>query len=82
MLNRRSMLATTAAAALTGRRAAARRRDQKQCRAGGPVRQIRAGKLDLSPLTVSALGLDKGARAHQKFEIDDVSLAGIARTRP
>jgi uncharacterized protein (DUF885 family) len=32
-------------------------------------------KLDRSPILVSTLGLDKGARAHQKFELDDCSIA-------
>jgi uncharacterized protein (DUF885 family) len=37
--------------------------------------------LDLSPLEATALGLDKGKRAHQRAEIDDASLAGIARAK-
>jgi uncharacterized protein (DUF885 family) len=35
--------------------------------------------LDLSPLFATSLGVDKGARAHEKSEIDDTSLAGIER---
>jgi uncharacterized protein (DUF885 family) len=35
--------------------------------------------LDLSPVFATSLGVDKGARAHEKSEIDDASLAGIAR---
>ncbi|HUO90106.1 MAG TPA: DUF885 family protein, partial [Rhizomicrobium sp.] len=35
--------------------------------------------LDLSPILATALGVDKGARAHEKSEIDDTSLAGIER---
>ena len=34
--------------------------------------------LDLSPITATSLGLDVGARAHERSEIDDNSLAGIA----
>src|SRR5579862_5257713 len=37
--------------------------------------------LDLSPTNATALGLDVGARAHQRAEIDDASLAGIARQK-
>jgi uncharacterized protein (DUF885 family) len=33
--------------------------------------------LDISPSLTSSLGLDKGARAKQKCEIDDASLAGV-----
>ncbi len=35
--------------------------------------------LDLSPTEATSLGLDVGARAHQRGEIDDSSLAGIAK---
>ena len=31
--------------------------------------------LDRSPIFVTTLGLDKGERAHQKFELDDSSIA-------
>ena len=37
--------------------------------------------LDLSPLTATSLGLDTGARAHERSEVDDNSLAGIARNK-
>ena len=37
--------------------------------------------LDNSPMTVTSLGLDTGARAYQKRLIDDTSLAGIARNK-
>lgn len=37
---------------------------------------IMADELDHSPITVSALGLDKGARASQKFQLDDASITG------
>ena len=37
--------------------------------------------LDLSPTNATALDLDVGARAHQRSEIDDTSLAGIARIK-
>jgi uncharacterized protein (DUF885 family) len=35
--------------------------------------------LDISPTFATSLGLDAGARAHEKREIDDSSLAGIAK---
>ena len=37
--------------------------------------------LDLSPITTTSLGLDVGARAHQRSEVDDNSLAGIAKAK-
>jgi uncharacterized protein (DUF885 family) len=37
--------------------------------------------LDISPLTVTNLGLDTGARVHQKAEVDDGSEAGIAKRK-
>ncbi len=37
--------------------------------------------LDLSPTFATSLGVDTGKRAHQKREIDDASLAGIAEER-
>lgn len=35
--------------------------------------------LDLSPLLATSLGVDTGARAHQKGELDEASLTAIAR---
>jgi uncharacterized protein (DUF885 family) len=35
--------------------------------------------LDISPIFATSLGLDTGDRAHEKSEIDDSSLAGIAK---
>jgi uncharacterized protein (DUF885 family) len=43
--------------------------------------QFMKENLDNSPLTVSQLGLDTGARATQKSLIDDSSLAGIAKNK-
>src|ERR1700733_2391317 len=37
--------------------------------------------LDLSPLSATELGLDTGVRAHQKSQVDDGSLAGIAKQK-
>jgi len=38
-------------------------------------------QLDLSPVSTTALGLDSGKRAYQKSQIDDTSLAGIAKQK-
>jgi uncharacterized protein (DUF885 family) len=43
--------------------------------------QFMAENLDLSPVLATSLGLDKGARSHEKNLIDDTSLAGIARLK-
>jgi uncharacterized protein (DUF885 family) len=43
--------------------------------------QFMKESLDLSPMTVTNLGLDTGARAAQKSEIDDGSEAGIDRQK-
>ncbi len=43
--------------------------------------QFMKENLDNSPTTVTSLGLDTGARAYQKSQIDDASLAGIARDK-
>ena len=43
--------------------------------------QFMKESLDLSPMTVTNLGLDTGARAAQKAEIDDGSEAGIDRQK-
>ena len=81
MLNRRSMLATTAAAALTAAAPAFAADTKDNAELAALFDKFVQEGLDLSPLGVSALGLDKGARAHQKFEVDDVSLAGIAKNK-
>jgi len=38
--------------------------------------QFMKERLDLSPMDATSYGLDTGARAHQKHEVDDGSLAG------
>jgi uncharacterized protein (DUF885 family) len=43
--------------------------------------QFMKENLDASPITVTSLGLDTGARAYQKSQIDDASLAGIAKNK-
>ena len=43
--------------------------------------QFMRENLDNSPMTVTQLGLDTGARTYQKSQIDDASLAGIAKSK-
>ncbi|HEX4178998.1 MAG TPA: DUF885 family protein, partial [Rhizomicrobium sp.] len=43
--------------------------------------QFMKENLDASPVTVTSLGLDTGARAYQKSQIDDASLAGIGKNK-
>ena len=43
--------------------------------------QFMAENLDLSPLTATQLGVDTDARAHERGEVDDNSLAGIAKNK-
>jgi len=43
--------------------------------------QFMKENLDNSPITVTSLGLDTGARAYQKSLIDDASLAGTAKSK-
>ena len=43
--------------------------------------QFMKENLDLSPLLVTSLGLDSGARAAQKSQVDDGSLAGFERQK-
>ena len=38
-------------------------------------------QLDESPTFATSIGFDKGVRAHQKYEIDEVSLAAIAKSQ-
>ena len=44
--------------------------------------QFMTENLDNSPMTVTSLGLDKGARAAQKSRLDDASPAGLAKPGP
>jgi uncharacterized protein (DUF885 family) len=80
MLDRRDLLATAAALLACSGSAIAESR-------GGDAAlnklfdQFMKENLDNSPMTVTSLGLDTGARAHQKSQIDDASLAGIAKNK-
>jgi uncharacterized protein (DUF885 family) len=82
MLDRRTVLKTgVAAAALTTvaapfARAAA---DASSAALSKLFDTFMAENLDLSPLGATGLGIDTGPRAKQRGEIDDNSLAGIAK---
>ena len=81
-MDRRTMIIRTAVAAAVA--ASTTRRILADAPASGAAAlnalydQFMQESLDLSPTTVTSLGLDTGARAHQKSELDDFSLKGIA----
>jgi uncharacterized protein (DUF885 family) len=79
-LNRRHILLSGAAAiALSPLARAASRIDAAAAdRLDKMFDSFMSTNLDLSPITATSLGLDVGARAHERSEIDDKSLAGIA----
>ena len=80
MLDRRDLLASSAALLASSATALA-------AGPGGDAAlnklfdQFMKENLDNSPMTVTSLGLDTGARAYQKSQIDDASLAGIAKSK-
>jgi len=84
-MDRRTMMIRTAVAAAAASASIPILADTPQPAAGGSLNalfdQFMKENLDLSPLTVTSMGLDTGARAHQKFELDDFSLRGIERGR-
>ncbi len=82
MLDRRSLLKSGAASA------AALALARPALAADAPSTQLNAlfdafvnENLDLSPTAATALGVDTGARKHQKSEIDEASLAAIVRNQ-
>jgi uncharacterized protein (DUF885 family) len=78
MLDRRSALKTGAAALALIPAAGAFASDKKL---DALFDQFMTENLDASPITATALGLDVGARAHQKSEVDDESLRGDAKAK-
>ena len=82
MLDRRTMLlAGTAASALalaSPLRAAAGTAQSASAALSKLFDKFMAANLDRSPITVTTLGLDNGARTGQKSRIDGTSLADIA----
>jgi uncharacterized protein (DUF885 family) len=83
MVDRRTMMLNTAAAALaaTSLRTLAQQSGTNSPALGALFDRFAKENLDISPLTVTQFGLDKGARAHQKSEIDDGSEAGIRKQK-
>ncbi len=78
MLDRRDLLATAAALAACPGSALAEGGDAALNRL---FDRFMKENLDNSPMTVTSLGLDTGARGYQKSQIDDASLAGIAKDK-
>ena len=81
-MNRRTMMIATACAAAcaAAARALPQSSDSSQ-RLNALFDQFMRENLDLSPLQVTYLGMDTGARAKQKSAIDDGSPAGIERQK-
>ena len=77
MLDRRTAL-KSGAAALALASVPARAADAKLA---ALFDQFVQENLDLSPISATEYGLDKGKRAHQRAEIDDASLAGLAKAK-
>jgi uncharacterized protein (DUF885 family) len=77
MLDRRTLLASSAALLTTPALAA----PNPGAALNALFDQFMKENLDNSPMTTTGLGLDTGARAYQKSELDDASLAGIAKNK-
>lgn len=80
MDRRTMMLGTTLAAVFAAARALPQAKDQPKS-LNALFDAFMKENLDLSPLFVTSLGLDSGARAAQKSQIDDGSLAGIEQQK-
>jgi uncharacterized protein (DUF885 family) len=80
-MDRRTMLFSTAfAAVFAAARALSQGSDHSKL-LNDLLDQFMKENLDISPLLVTSLGMDTGARAKQKSEIDDASEAGIERQK-
>src|SRR5580692_64392 len=81
-MDRRYMMIGTAAAAVAGRTSRLWAADSPRSKAlDSQFDKFMQENLDLSPLSVTQLGLDTGTRASQKSQVDDSSLAGIAKQK-
>jgi uncharacterized protein (DUF885 family) len=80
-MDRRQFLSTTGAAALASAapRALAQAAGGDDARLSAAFAAIFERQLDLSPAMVTSLGLDKGARAGAKSQLDDNSKSGTAK---
>ena len=80
-MDRRSMMIGTAwAAVFAASRALPQNTDNSKL-LNALFDQFMTENLDISPVSVTSLGMDTGARARQKSEIDDGSEAGIERQK-
>jgi uncharacterized protein (DUF885 family) len=85
ILDRRNLLlsgaATAALSSLGSPIALAATMDTSAARLDKLFDSFMTTNLDLSPVLATSLGIDVGPRAHQRSEIDDNSLAGVARNK-
>ena len=80
-MDRRTMLISTAAAVALAANPVLARNTKSSPSLNALFDLFMKENLDLSPIQVTSLGLDTGARANQKSEIDDSSEAGIAKSK-
>ena len=80
-MDRRTMMIGTGLAAVFGAARALPQNADTSKRLNALFDQFMKETLDISPLFVTSLGMDTGARAKQKSEIDDGSEAGIERRK-
>ena len=80
-MDRRTMMIGTGFAAVFGAARALPQNADNSKRLNALFDQFMKETLDISPLFVTSLGMDTGARAKQKSEIDDGSEAGIERRK-
>jgi len=81
-MDRRKMMIGTAAAAVAGRTTRLWAADSPSSKALNALfDKFMQEDLDFSPLSVTQLGLDTGARANQKTQVDDSSLPGVAKQK-
>ncbi len=80
-IDRRTMMLQTAAAIAVGSLASAPRAADASAALNELFDQFMKENLDLSPITVTFLGLDTGPRAKQKNELDQGSEEAIARQK-
>jgi uncharacterized protein (DUF885 family) len=81
MDRRTMMIGTGFAAVFAAARALPQNADNNSKRLNALLDQFMKETLDISPLFVTSLGMDSGARAKQKSEIHDGSEAGIERRK-
>ena len=80
-MDRRTMLLSTAFTALFPAGRALSQATDRSKLLNDLLDQFMKENLDISPLFVTSLGMDTGARAKQKSDIDDASEAGIERQK-